>query len=138
MKKNLLQSSSCFSCNISFFLVLKVRSKCYKKHPIQYTYNISLNTTKSRLCYNGDFHDESEDTHWGEYVKVAFNYINSNYPTPWDEDTERLVAFLFGIISHQVAIQILHSSPFKVADINWHSLQGLHDGYLDVLSKFHL
>jgi len=75
------------------------------------------------LCYNGDFHDESEDTHWGEYVKVAFNYINSNYPTPWDEDTERLVAFLFGIISHQVA------------DINWHSLQGLHDGYLDVLTK---
>ena len=97
-----------------------------------------MNTTKFRLCYNGDFHDESEDTHWGEYVKVAFNYINSNYPSPWDEDTERLVAFLFGIISHQVAIPILHSSLFKVADINWHSLQGLHDGYLDVLSKFHL
>ena len=104
----------------------------------RHVYNLSLNTTKFRLCYHGDFHDESEDTHWGEYVKVAFNYINSNYPTPWDEDTERLVAFLFGIISHQVAIQIFPSSPFKVADINWHSLQGLHDGYLDVLSKFHL
>jgi len=34
-----------------------------------------------------------------------------------------LVAFLFGIISHQVA------------DISWHSLEGLSDGFLEVLSK---
>ena len=59
----------------------------------------------SRLCYNGDFHAESEDTHWGEYVKVAFDYVSSAYPPPWDEDTERLVAFLFGIISHQVLVK---------------------------------
>jgi len=77
----------------------------------------------NQLCYNGDFHAESEDTHWGEYVKVAFDYVNSAYPPPWDQDTERLVAFLFGIISHQVA------------DINWHSLEGLHDGFLEVLGK---
>ena len=33
------------------------------------------------------------------------------------------VAFLFGIISHQVS------------DISWHGLEGLKDGYLDVLGK---
>jgi hypothetical protein len=55
-----------------------------------------------RLCYDGIYHSQSEDTHWGEYVKVAFDYVNDKYPAPWDADTERLVAFLFGIISHQV------------------------------------
>ena len=33
---------------------------------------------------------------------MAFDYVNAKYPLPWDEDTEKLVAFLFGIISHQV------------------------------------
>ena len=87
-----------------------------------------------RLCYNGDFHAESEDTHWGEYVKVAFDYVNTAYPPPWDEETEKLVAFLFGIISHQVLVKCSSQlTLFKVADINWHSLQGLHDGFLEVL-----
>ena len=67
-----------------------------------------------RLCYNGDFHDKSEDTHWGEYVKVAFDYVNSTYPPPWDEDTEKLVAFLFGIISHQVRLAKLVASSVLV------------------------
>ena len=75
------------------------------------------------LCYHGQYHEQSEDTHWGHFVKVAFDFVNSKYPAPWDADTERLVAFLFGIISHQVA------------DISWHSLEGLSDGFLEVLSK---
>ena len=75
------------------------------------------------LCYDYRYHSQSEDTHWGQYVKVAFEFVNEKYPAPWDEDTEKLVAFLFGIISHQVA------------DINWHSLEGLSDGFLQVLGK---
>ena len=75
------------------------------------------------LCYHGRYHDQSEDTHWGHFIKVAFDFVNNKYPAPWDADTERLVAFLFGIISHQVA------------DISWHSLEGLSDGFLEVLSK---
>ena len=74
------------------------------------------------LCYGGMYHQKSEDTHWGHYVKIAFDFINRKYPQPWSPDTERLVAFLFGIISHQVS------------DINWHSLEGLHNGYLSALA----
>ena len=28
------------------------------------------------LCYGGMYHQKSEDTHWGHYVKVAFDFIN--------------------------------------------------------------
>lgn len=35
-----------------------------------------------------------------------------------------LVAFLFGIIAHQVS------------DISWHSMEGLQNGYLDILAKY--
>ena len=86
------------------------------------------------------YHDQSEDTHWGQYVKVAFDYVNRKYPQPWSQEAERLghftftfcilsfiitfaVAFLFGIIAHQVS------------DISWHGLEGLDDGYLRVLGK---
>merc|ERR1719369_264701 len=75
------------------------------------------------LCYHGQYHDQSEDTHWGQFVKVAFQFVNEKYPLPWDNDTEKLVAFLFGIISHQVA------------DISWHGLEGLSDGFLPVLGN---
>ena len=75
------------------------------------------------LCYQYEYHSQSEDTHWGQFVKVAFDFVNEKYPVPWDEDTEKLVAFLFGIISHQVA------------DISWHGLEGLADGFLPVLGK---
>jgi len=75
------------------------------------------------LCYDGIYHQKSEDTHWGHYVKIAFDYVNKKYPQPWSQETEKLVAFLFGIISHQVA------------DINWHSLEGLQDGFLSVLGE---
>ena len=75
------------------------------------------------LCYHGQYHETSEDTHWGHFVKVAFDFVNQKYPQPWDDQTEKLVAFLFGIISHQVA------------DISWHSLEGLKDGYLTVLGN---
>ena len=77
----------------------------------------------NKLCYNYDFASQSEDTHWGHFVKVAFDYVNEQYPLPWDEDTEKLVAFLFGIVSHQVA------------DISWHGLEGLSDGFLPVLAN---
>ena len=61
---------------------------------------------------------------------MAFDYVNAKYPPPWDEDTEKLVAFLFGIISHQVT---LVASMCQVADISWHSLSSLSDGFLEVL-----
>ncbi|XP_057554047.1 phosphatidylinositol-glycan-specific phospholipase D isoform X2 [Hippopotamus amphibius kiboko] len=69
------------------------------------------------ICERGQFHEVSERTHWTPFLNASVHYIRENYPLPWDKDTEKLVAFLFGIASHMVA------------DINWHSL-GIEQGFL--------
>ncbi|XP_023343411.1 phosphatidylinositol-glycan-specific phospholipase D [Eurytemora carolleeae] len=73
------------------------------------------------LCYQGRYHSESEDTHWGLFLQVSLEYIRTEYPS-LDQRSEKIIAFLFGIISHQVA------------DITWHSLQGLKQGFIPALA----
>ncbi|XP_029446629.1 phosphatidylinositol-glycan-specific phospholipase D [Rhinatrema bivittatum] len=73
------------------------------------------------LCKNGIYHEVSEDTHWAPFLNTSIHYIRKNYPQPWEEDTERLVAFLFGIASHMVA------------DVSWHSL-GIEQGFLRTMA----
>ncbi|KAL1287169.1 GPLD1 [Ovibos moschatus] len=73
------------------------------------------------ICERGQFHDVSESTHWTPFLNASVHYIRKNYPLPWDEDTEKLVAFLFGITSHMVA------------DVNWHSL-GIEQGFLRTMA----
>ncbi|KAF2980535.1 hypothetical protein EK904_006349 [Melospiza melodia maxima] len=68
------------------------------------------------------FHDVSEDTHWSPFLKASIDYIRRNYPQPWEEATEKLVAFLFGIASHMVA------------DVSWHSL-GIDQGFLKAMGE---
>uniref|UniRef100_A0A8C8RK79 Phosphatidylinositol-glycan-specific phospholipase D n=1 Tax=Pelusios castaneus TaxID=367368 RepID=A0A8C8RK79_9SAUR len=74
------------------------------------------------ICKNGIFHHVSEDTHWAPFLKTSIHYIRQNYPQPWDEATEKLVAFLFGITSHMVA------------DVSWHSL-GIDQGFLRTMGE---
>lgn len=69
------------------------------------------------ICERGKFHDVSEHTHWTPFLNASIHYIRENYPLPWKEDTQKLVAFLFGITSHMVA------------DVSWHSL-GIQQGFL--------
>uniref|UniRef100_A0A2K5D723 Phosphatidylinositol-glycan-specific phospholipase D n=1 Tax=Aotus nancymaae TaxID=37293 RepID=A0A2K5D723_AOTNA len=69
------------------------------------------------ICKGGKFHDVSESTHWTPFLNASVHYIRENYPLPWEKDTEKLVAFLFGITSHMVA------------DVSWHSL-GIEQGFL--------
>ncbi|XP_032545506.1 phosphatidylinositol-glycan-specific phospholipase D isoform X3 [Chiroxiphia lanceolata] len=76
----------------------------------------------SPVCKAGIFHDVSEDTHWSPFLKASIQYIRRNYPQPWEEATEKLVAFLFGIASHMVA------------DISWHSL-GIDQGFLKAMGE---
>ncbi|KAM6373943.1 LOW QUALITY PROTEIN: phosphatidylinositol-glycan-specific phospholipase D [Alca torda] len=70
----------------------------------------------------GKFHDVSEDTHWSPFLSASIHYITRNYPQPWEEATEKLVAFLFGIASHMVA------------DVSWHSL-GIDQGFLKAMGE---
>ncbi|XP_063155050.1 phosphatidylinositol-glycan-specific phospholipase D isoform X3 [Candoia aspera] len=75
----------------------------------------------STICRNGLFHYVSEDTHWSPFLNTSIHYIRKNYPQPWEEATEKLVAFLFGIASHMVA------------DVSWHSL-GIEQGFLRAMA----
>ncbi|KAM7123873.1 phosphatidylinositol-glycan-specific phospholipase D [Ciconia maguari] len=74
------------------------------------------------ICKSGIFHDVSEDTHWSPFLSTSIHYIRMNYPQPWEEATEKLVAFLFGIASHMVA------------DVSWHSL-GIDQGFLKAMGE---
>ncbi|XP_006888712.1 PREDICTED: phosphatidylinositol-glycan-specific phospholipase D [Elephantulus edwardii] len=69
------------------------------------------------ICKGGKYHDVAESTHWTPFLNASIHYIREKYPLPWEKDTEKLVAFLFGITSHMVA------------DISWHSL-GIEQGFL--------
>ena len=57
-----------------------------------------------------DLPDASEAAHWPPFHVATVQYIKKNYPQPWSPETEKLVSFLFGMISH------------SVADIIWHDL----------------
>lgn len=69
------------------------------------------------FCKSGKFHDVSESTHWTPFLNASVHYIQENFPLPWKKNTEKLVAFLFGVTSHMVA------------DVSWHSL-GIEQGFL--------
>ncbi|ETE72542.1 Phosphatidylinositol-glycan-specific phospholipase D, partial [Ophiophagus hannah] len=83
---------------------------------------ICQNALPSEL--SGMFHYVSEDTHWSPFLNTSIHYIRKNYPQPWEEATEKLVAFLFGIASHMVA------------DVSWHSL-GIEQGFLRAMAALY-
>ncbi|KAK1328836.1 hypothetical protein QTO34_011005 [Cnephaeus nilssonii] len=73
------------------------------------------------ICQRGRFHEVSESTHWTPFLNASVHYIREHYPPPWGKDTEKLVAFLFGVTSHMVA------------DVSWHSL-GIEQGFLRTMA----
>ncbi|XP_066208870.1 phosphatidylinositol-glycan-specific phospholipase D isoform X1 [Saccopteryx leptura] len=73
------------------------------------------------ICERGRFHEVSESTHWTPFLNASVHYIRETYPLPWEKDTEKLVAFLFGVTSHMVA------------DVSWHSL-GIEQGFLRTMA----
>ena len=57
----------------------------------------------SPICQGGSLHDVAEDIHWGRFQEVAWNYFRNTYPNPiGNDDAEKLIAFIMGIVSHQV------------------------------------
>ncbi len=54
--------------------------------------------------------------HWAPFQANAVRYI-ATLPKPWTDDTQQLVAFFFGVVSHYIA------------DINWHGLAEVPHGY---------
>lgn len=67
------------------------------------------------------YRPESGIAHQYAFLEATADYIHQNYLPPWDEETEKLVVFLFGNTSH------------VVADISWHAQQGFDEGFLAVM-----
>eukprot|EP00854_Cymbomonas_tetramitiformis_P017079 gene17079-20300_t len=65
----------------------------------------------------GTDHDAGEVAHWPPFHAAAAKYIRDKYPRPWDEDTEKLVVWMHGLISH------------FIADNSWHGMHGVPSGY---------
>ncbi|XP_041456952.1 phosphatidylinositol-glycan-specific phospholipase D-like [Lytechinus variegatus] len=72
------------------------------------------------ICRGGKYHSVSEDTHWSPFLITTIQYIRDHYPQPWNKDATKLVVFLLGFASHQVA------------DVSWHSL-GIDQGFLTTM-----
>ncbi|KAJ2595275.1 hypothetical protein H4R99_005418 [Coemansia sp. RSA 1722] len=67
--------------------------------------------------------DPAEAAHWTPFLEYGVEYFQRTYTKPYSAQAEQLIAFLFGIASHQVA------------DEQWHSLSGLRDGFMRVLAN---
>ena len=62
----------------------------------------------SPICQGGNLHDIAEDIHWGRFQEVAWNYFRKTYPNPiGNDDAEKLIAFMMGLVSHQVSKTLL-------------------------------
>lgn len=76
--------------------------------------------------------EASEEAHWPTFYLTAIAHIKEQYPAqlralrrgvPGDARFEKLLAFLFGVVSH------------GTADITWHSLDSNTQGFIDASGK---
>ncbi|KAJ2364458.1 hypothetical protein IW150_006470, partial [Coemansia sp. RSA 2607] len=67
--------------------------------------------------------EQSEAAHWTPFLEYGIEYFLRTYSRPYSMRAEQLIAFMFGIASHQVS------------DEQWHSLSGLRDGFMQVLAN---
>ncbi|XP_070572025.1 phosphatidylinositol-glycan-specific phospholipase D-like [Ptychodera flava] len=84
--------------------------------------NVFPDTFFDPLCRQEKYHFVSDATHWTPFLKATIDHIRKTYPRPWDEHAEKMVVFLLGVASHQVA------------DVSWHS-QVIKQGFLTTMGK---
>ena len=95
------------------------------RHPeALYTGAVYPDSYYDSICYKGMFHDTSETTHWMQFIEPALDYFRQRYPPskPIDEEGEKLLTFLMGVIAHDVA------------DVVWHSLD-IDQGFIDTMGE---
>ncbi|OZJ04689.1 hypothetical protein BZG36_02553 [Bifiguratus adelaidae] len=71
------------------------------------------------------YSQQAEDAHWPPFVQAAVQHVRETYPQPWEsEEAKGLIAFVFALTSH------------GIADIAWHSLTWLTDGFIQAMSHY--
>jgi len=76
----------------------------------------------AKECFDYKYHEVSETTHWAPFLNATINYIRRTYKRPWNQQAQKLIAFTYGFVSHQVA------------DISWHSL-GIDQGFIRAMAN---
>nr|CAG8537997.1 2803_t:CDS:10 [Entrophospora candida] len=74
-------------------------------------------------CLGND--EAAEDAHWPPFVKASTEYIRENYNnSTWENDVnaQKIIAFLFAIVSH------------GAADTSWHSLE-MDSGFINAMAE---
>ncbi|KAI8388764.1 uncharacterized protein BYT42DRAFT_561146 [Radiomyces spectabilis] len=123
------------ACGVSVHNELTFRSlHLFKpRDPIQNKYKNILLESKNYLQAGSFFpdwgyqclgyHQQSEDAHWAPFIRTAIEYIKDTYPQSWDDPSIKgLVAFVFAIMSHDMA------------DVKWHSLGGLSNYFIEAMA----
>ncbi|CAG8702555.1 3328_t:CDS:2, partial [Racocetra persica] len=75
-------------------------------------------------CWKND--ELSEIAHWPPFIKTATEYIREKYKSEsWEQDevAQGVISFLYAITSH------------GTADVSFHSLAGLDDGFIATMSE---
>jgi glycosylphosphatidylinositol phospholipase D len=62
--------------------------------------------------YISDLHEASETAHWLPFQKESIKYLRENYKKPWNNEAQRLIAFLLGVVSHSVSDIIWHDQSY--------------------------
>jgi hypothetical protein len=63
------------------------------------------------------FDNLAEFAHWSEFVTAYLDYVRQNYSPPYDEQESKSIAFMFGIIAHNVADPFFHDYLLPHAQI---------------------
>ncbi|CDS05661.1 hypothetical protein LRAMOSA08189 [Lichtheimia ramosa] len=61
--------------------------------------------------------------HWAPFIRAAVEYIQETYDRKDDPHVEGLISFIFAVMAHDVA------------DVRWHSLQGLTGYFIDAMAR---
>ena len=62
-----------------------------------------------------NLHNASETAHWLPFQREVVKYIREKYSKPWNQEAQRLIAFLFGVVSHSIADSLWHDmAPVSV------------------------
>ncbi|RIB06471.1 hypothetical protein C2G38_2253190 [Gigaspora rosea] len=75
-------------------------------------------------CWKND--ELSEIAHWPPFIKAATDHIREKYGgKSWEQDkvAQGVISFLYAIVSH------------GVADVSFHSLGGIHDGFIATMAE---
>ncbi|XP_061167828.1 phosphatidylinositol-glycan-specific phospholipase D-like [Saccostrea echinata] len=80
-------------------------------------------------CTEGNYSFVSDVTKSSTFLNVTVQYILQKYPKPWNSETKKLVAFLYGVMSHQVADYLWYGEDLQKGFLNMMATLNFHGNF---------